>query len=451
MESTTRAKPKIFYTGTSTGRDFNTLKDVGEVSLMSDLGGPERAEVLWVDCATTKPDQYGPLLKAALDADKTLVMSHLDPQAREALSRIVDTRLEDIAETLVVSQLPTPSKYALTILGATSTASTLEGDSEPSILDGKQARHDWGAILDAHRDRNILSMGSPGLIPPQGVMYGMRTLSAHSGQSPDSVLGERGFNSSFYVYRENGGSNTDYVVIRVQQATFHAPDPDPFPFPGRGDERFWQFELNAECTHDRSDAPLLGASPDATSGPSILTQLSIPMHVKYLREGGCFPQYWSAVHGPVARPSEGWGLSNQSNISAGKAAWRHFHLAPWNSIDDPPADYDRWCRTRYDFSVLERPRLKPLNLLSRSTFTVENVAAWRFKASTIASKPEVKFTETLRHQLIAFYYLGVIGIPIPIPRPLPSPFQMAVHGETLTREITLNLVQVTEDISSPCR
>ncbi|MFY2557057.1 hypothetical protein ACN469_05455 [Corallococcus terminator] len=446
MESTTRAKPKILYKGAATGPDFNTLKDVGEVFTTDGL---EQAEVLWVDCATTKPDQYGHLLKAALDAGKTLVMDHLDPLAHEAMSRLVGTRLQDHAATLVVSRSPTPSKYALTVLGESPTTSAPQGDAEPSFHGGERARHDWGAILEVHRDHTLISLGDARLIPPQGVMYGIRT---HSGISSTQLTPprwfrrqnsfqrvEHGFNSSFHVYRENGGTNTDYVVIRVQQATFNTGPLMADLAEVRG---YWQFELNTECTHNRT-ATLLGASPMTTSGPNSLTQLSLSLHVKLLQEGSCLPQYWSATYGPVTRPSEGWGVSNLSSTLSGKAAWRHSHLAPWDSIEDPPDDYERWWRSRYEMSGVLGVKVKPLSLHARSSFTVESVAAWRFVASDIQADPQVTFTEKLWQRLIAFTTpYGTVT----------RTYEHSVRDpEASTHEITLNLPQVTEDVPSQCR
>ncbi|MFY2557054.1 hypothetical protein ACN469_05440 [Corallococcus terminator] len=472
MESTTRTKPKILFTGAPTGKDFNALKDVGEVSVKNGKDGLELAEVLWVDCATTKPDQYEPLLRAALDAGKMLVLSHPDTQAHKALSEIVGTQLDEGAAALMVTRdlkATTPSSYSITVLDGAPRINADEqvhsgGDADakaakagppnapqvrasPGVLESEGARHDWAASLDAHRARTNRSVGGPGLIPPQGVMYGIRTLTgsfsarltkdnwnATRGKS-QSV--EYGFNSSFYVYRENGKSSADYVVIRVQQATF---SPGALMVSENNAKGYWQFELRAECTNNRG-AALLSTSPDTTNAGSMITQLSIPLHVKYLQEGSCLANYWSAAHGPVGRTNEGWGVSNQSTLGSGKAAWYHFHRDPWNAVNDPPDDFGRWWSSMYDGGY--GGRVKNLNTLAGSSFTVENVSAWRFSASMISSNPNVTFTESLSHRLAAFANPTGTGNG----HHQISWFNLGPG----TKPITLNLPSVTEDVTSPCR
>ncbi|MCP3169696.1 hypothetical protein [Myxococcus qinghaiensis] len=473
MESTTRTKPKILFTGAPVGKDFDALKDVGEVSVKNGKDGLELAEVLWVDCATTKPEQYGPLLRTALDAGKMLVLGHPDAAAHQALSDLVGSQLDEGAAAVMVTRdlkATTPSSYALTVLDGTplvdGNEETHSGDdtdsrsaaaSPPSApqrrsprasLDGDGvAGHDWAATLDAHRARTNRSVGGPGLIPPQGVMYGIRTLAGSfsarlTGADWSAMRGksqsvEYGFNSSFYVYRENGKASPDYVVIRVQQATF---SPGALMVSENNAKGYWQFELRPECTNNRG-AALLGTSPDTTNAGSMITQISIPLHVKYLQDGSCLANYWSAAHGPVGRTNEGWGVSNQSTSGSGKAAWYHFHRDPWNAVNDPPNDFGRWWSNMYDGGY--GGRVKNLNTLAGSSFTVENVSAWRFSASMISSNPSVTFTESLSHRLAAFANPSGTGN---------GHHQISWYNlGPGTKSITLNLPSVTEDVSSPCR
>lgn len=438
MEETTRAKLRILYTGASSGQDFNTLKDVGEILVQDGHDDLERAEVLWVDCATTKPDQYGHLLKAALDAGKTLVLNHLDSLASDVVSRIVGTRLEDTAETLLVSRAPgapPPSNHFLTILTAP------RRKAEPAHLEGSLEEQDWSKILKTHRAQTSLSSGGAGLIPPHGVRFGIRTQSAYSTEPIDwgtfllRQHPEHGFNSSFHVYRENGAPNADYVVIRVQRATF---DPGALLYEGNSKKGFWLFDLHVECSHDRT-APLLSTSPDSTLGPSIVTQLSIPLHVKLLQEGSCHPIHWPAAHGPVALASAGWGLANRSIVTSGKAAWHLFHREPWNSLENPLSEFSRWKESMYE--TISASRVKRLNLIAQSTFTLENVAVWRFNASDIATNPVVTFTDKVSHKLVAFSGTGLVNLAREYALREPA---------SLSKAIPLNLPQVTGDVTSPC-
>ncbi|MFY2557058.1 hypothetical protein ACN469_05460 [Corallococcus terminator] len=444
MESTTRAKPKILYKGAATGPDFNTLKDMGEVFVTDGL---EQAEVLWVDCATTKPDQYGHLLKAALDTGKTLVMDRLDPLSHEAVSRVVGTRMEDSVATLMVSRDPraaTPSSYALTVLGAASTALPPE-QSAPPHLERDTTRKDWGKLLESHRALTPLDVGGPGLIPPRGVMYGIRTttrLDAIRIRNPGwpATQGkvqtfERGFRSSFYVYRENGKANADYVVIRVQQATVN---PGPLMVNTNQARGYWQYGVSTECAPNRG-VPLLGTSPATTNGPGFVTQLSVPMHVRYLQDGACLPNHWLATHGPIVQITDGWSLANQSELGPGTASWDHFHRDPWDSLYDTMGSFDEWGSTRYEGIP---PRVKNLSLLAGTHLTVENAAAWRFSATDIATHPQVTFREILQVRLVAFATAtgsGTLGN------------QVASDGLFLENSITLDLPQITEDITNPCR
>src|SRR5215217_1210413 len=467
MKSTTRAKPKIFYTGAPSGQGFNTLKDVGEVSVENDKDHLEHAEVLWVDCTTTKPEDYGPLLKTALDAGKTLVMKHPDALAQDALSRIVGSRLTDNGASLILSRDPratTPSSYAVTVIDEappplSSEQSQSKGDGTSAatvgaLLDVSQAPPDWTKLLETHRERTALAVGGPGLIPPTGVMYVIRTLAFSRSdnvsirnwpatQGKSQTLG-MGFTSSFYVYRDNGKSDAAYVVIRVQQA---------FSSPGslmvntneaRG---LWHFELTTQGYHRQGGTPLLGTSPATTNGPSIITHLSIPLHVKYLQDGGCLANYWFATHGPVVRNTEGWGLANQSTIGAsflgsGGATWSHFHRAPWNSLEDPTQEFERWRSTRFEGIP---SRVKNLNALAGSTFTFENLAAWRFSASDIAADPNVTFCEDLSYRFAAFATGARTGS---------NTGSNQIHVVTMAsglKSITLNLPEITDDGTSPCR
>ncbi|AKF86615.1 hypothetical protein MFUL124B02_30295 [Myxococcus fulvus 124B02] len=465
MQPTTRTKPKILFAGTTTGQDFNALKSVAEVSVKQGTDDLGIAEVLWIDCATTKPDQYVSLLRQALDAGKQLVLRHPDDPARKALSDIVGCELKDPAAALMVIrdlQATTPSSYAITVLdeepgSAPGEQSHSGGDADPSARASGAPRsspaehlgepQDWATMLDAHRTRGVRTVGGPGLIPPQGVMYGIRTLTGSygnrltksnwtetSGKSQDI---EYGFSSSFYVYRENGKPSADYVVIRVQQATF-----SPRSLMVRADNAkgFWQFDLQAQCSNNRN-APLLSTSPDTTNSANPITDLSAPLHVKVLQEGSCLPTYWSARHGPVARAQEGWGLSNQSATSSGTALWRYFHRDPWNSVNDPPNEFGRWWSSMYDGGY--GGRVKNLNTLAGSSFTVENVSAWRFSASMIGSNRNVTFSEVLRYKLAAFANPKGTGN---------GHHQISWFSlETSPRTITLDLVSVSEDVTSPCK
>ncbi|MCP3057522.1 hypothetical protein LXT21_01895 [Myxococcus sp. K38C18041901] len=467
MQPTTRTKPKILFAGTTTGQDFNALKDVAEVSVKQGADDLGIAEVLWIDCATTKPEQYAPLLRLALDEGKQLVLRHPDDPARKALSDIVGCELKDPAAALMVIrdlQATTPSAYAITVLEDAPGLPPGEltqsgGDADPTSRSSAAPRgspvahesmgepQDWATLLDAHRTRSARSVGGAGLIPPQGVMYGIRTLtgsfgnrltqsnwSETRGKSQDI---EYGFTSSFYVYRENGKSSADYVVIRVQQATF-----SPRSLMVRADNAkgYWQFDLQAQCTNNRN-ASLLSTSPDTTNSASPITDLSAPLHVKVLQDGSCLPTYWSARHGPVARAQEGWGLSNQSGIGSGTALWRYFHREQWNSINDPPNEFGRWWSNMYDGGY--GGRVKNLNTLAGSSFTVENVCAWRFSASMINSNRNVTFTEILRYKLAAFANPKGTGN---------GHHQISWYNlENSPRTLTLDVVAVSEDVTSPCK
>ncbi|NVJ27416.1 MULTISPECIES: hypothetical protein [Myxococcus] len=469
MESTTRTKPRILFTGAATGKDFNALKDVGEVSVKNAKDGLEHAEVLWVDCATTKPDQYESLLRTALDAGKMLVLSHPDAAAHQALSGIVGCQVDGEATALMISRdmaAATPSCYSITALGGAEHVEDAQvqeggdGDGAPSTgrpsaatqarppvlaRDEEGPRRDWASLLESHRTRTPRSVGGPGLIPPSGVMYGMRTLNgsfssrltnyddwaAASGRTQDI---EYGFTSSFYVYRENGKTSVDYVVIRVQEATF---SPGTFMVNVDNAKGFWQFDLHTECTNNRNVA-LLNSSPGTTNGPGVGAQISMPLHVKYVQEGSCVPNYWSAAHGPTARSIEAWALLNQSSNSSGVARWRVHHRDFWNSQNDPPEDFGRWWSMMYDGGY--GGRVKTLSSLARSSFTIETVSAWRFSASVVASNPSVTFREALTYRLAAFAN----------PKGTGRNHRIAYPTRSGSNSISINLVSAT-DISSPCR
>ncbi|GEN08369.1 hypothetical protein SAMN05443572_106206 [Myxococcus fulvus] len=468
MQPTTRTKPKILFAGTTTGQDFNALKSVAEVSVKQGTDDLGIAEVLWIDCATTKPDQYAPLLRQALDSGKLLVLRHPDGPARKALADICGCEVQDGASVLMVTRdlkATTPSSYAVTALDDTTPVTTTDeqvlsgGEAEavpptsptarPSlaVLERQGEPRDWAATLEAHRERSARSVGGPGLIPPQGVMYGIRTLTgsysarvtndswkATQGKSQDV---EFGFTSSFYVYRENGKSNADYVVIRVQQATC-----SPRTLMVREDNAkgYYQYQFQAQCTNNRG-APLLGTSPETTNNVNPITQISIPLHVKYLQDGSCMANYWSAAHGPVARTQEGWGLSNRSATSSGTAVWLSFHRDPWNSLNDPPNEFSRWWSNMFEGGY--GGRVKTLNTLASSSFTVENVAAWRFSASMIATNRNVLFQEILNYRVTAFAN----------PKGTNNGHHQISAGGWVTnpKSITLDVVAVAEDVNSPCK
>lgn len=466
MESTTRAKPRILVTGTPTGQEVNSLRTLGEVLFTNNKNDLEHAEVLWVDCATATPDQYVPFLKETLDSGKTLVLIHPGPQAHEALSRILGTRLEKNGVSLVVSRdvrATAPSSYTLTLLDpsplpvepvlardADDSSSTTDApleSSPPSRLELVAAQPDWGKALRTHQARTSLAVGGPGLIPPPGVMYGIRTYdygfnvevrkNDWDATKDKFQTAEVTARSSFYVYRENGKAPADYVVIRVQQATF---SPGEMMVRASNVKGAWQYEASISCVPTQS-VHLLASSPETTNGPSLITQLSVPLYVRYLRDGGCQPQYWAATHGPVGRVTEGWGLSNRSNMGVGDAKWLHSHLDPWNSVEDPPFEYPRWRLSR--FEILP-PRVKNLSVLGESAFTVENVAAWRFEASVVAANPFVMFTEILTLRLVLFAAPSVSG-------GINNGIATGSTGPHLTYLPIINLPEVTEDLTNPCR
>lgn len=472
MEPTSRTKPRILFTGATTSQDFNTLKVQGDICAKTGMEGLQLAEVHWVDCASTKPEQYGPMLRPTLDAGKMLVLRHPDARACQALSEVIGCEVEEGAATLMISRdlkATTPSCYSITVLDASPRVSVtehlLEGGGKespaakpiPSNLtptrstravseeDGTQ--RDWANMFGIHQTEAKPRVGGPGLIPPQGVLYGIRNLTGSysatlTKETWNATKGktqpiEYGFNSSFYVYRENGKANADYVVIRVQQATF---SPRTLMIRADNAKGYWQFDFQAQCTNNRN-AALLSTSPDTTNSSPLVTQLSVPLHVKYLKEGSCQPNYWSATQGPGTKPQEGWGLSNRSGISSGTATWYHFIRDPWNVINDPPDDFGRWWSSMYEGGY--GGRVKNLNTLAGSSFTVENVSAWRFSASMISANRNVTFSETLRYRLAAFANPSGTGN---------GHHQISWYTfETTPKTLTLDVVAVTADPSNPCQ
>ncbi|MBJ6759777.1 hypothetical protein JGU66_03320 [Myxococcaceae bacterium JPH2] len=467
MKTTTHTRPRILFTGAPAGHDFSALKEVGDVTVKQGKEGLEHAEVLWVDCASTRPEQYTALLRSALDAGKTVVLGRPDAAAREALTGLASLRLEEGATALLVTRdtdIATPSSYSVTALGSHSleepsvehqsggdkaavTPPTPEARGPRLVHDADALRHDWGAMLEAHHHRARRSVGGPGLIPPTGVLYGIRTLSRSfpmtvrhdtwSATSGKSQSTEAGFTSSFYVYRENGKASADYVVIRIQEATFSTGSLMVRADNAKG---FWQFELQTECTNNRSVA-LISNSPGTTNGPGVGAQITLPVNVKLVQDGGCVPTHWSASHGPVPRSIEGWGLINRSAVSAGRATWYYHQRDVWNPINDPPNQFSRWWAGMFDGGY--GGRVKNHTALAGASFTVETVAAWRFSASTIASNPNVMFTENLAMNYAAFANPSGTGN---------GHHQISYYTSMISRSdsLTINLVSAT-DIASPCK
>ncbi|AGC46829.1 hypothetical protein MYSTI_05552 [Myxococcus stipitatus DSM 14675] len=472
MEPTTRTKPRILFTGATTSQDFSALKVQGDICAKPGTEGLQLAEVHWVDCASTQPEQYAPLLRPTLDTGKILVLRHPDARACQALAEIIGCQVEEGAAALMVSRdlkATTPSSYSITVLDTAPRLSVTEhllegGDKQPpaarpitsnltptrstrAIGEEDGTQRDWASMFGVHQAGPQPTTGGPGLIPPQGVLYGIRNLTGSYGatltkENWNATKGktqpiEFGFNSSFYVYRENGKASADYVVIRVQQATF---SPRTLMIRADNAKGYWQFDFQAQCTNNRN-APLLSTSPDTTNSSPLVTQLSVPLHVKYLKDGGCQPNYWSAIQGPTTRTQEGWGLSNRSGVTSGTATWYHFIRDPWNVINDPPDEFGRWWASMYEGGY--GGRVKNLNSLSGSSFTVENVSAWRFSASMISANRNVTFTETLRYRLAAFANPSGTGN---------GHHQISWYSlETHPNSITLDVVAVTNNPSSPCQ
>ncbi|MCP3100016.1 hypothetical protein LZ198_14160 [Myxococcus sp. K15C18031901] len=466
MASTTEAKPRILYTGAPTGEDLPVLRQVGELTTKNGKDGLEQAEVLWVDCATSKPDQYGALLRAALDAGKTLVLNRPDAPAHAALSGLVSLQVEDGAQALLVSRDTTnntPAHHIITALGGAVTeepaaaphsggdldpaARSADGARQPAQTEDTPLARDWARVLETHRRQSTRSVGGPGLIPPSGVMFGISTLSRSfpydlTNSHWTSASGKRqsveaSFTSSFYVYRENGKSSPDYVVIRVQEATF---DPGSRMLNINNAKGCWQYEFQTECTNNRG-VQLIANSPGTTNGPGLGAQVSLPLYVKYVQEGSCTPNYWSASHGPVPRSIEGWGLSNRSAVGSGRATWYYHQRDTWNPINDPPGDFGRWWSMMFEGGY--GGRVKNLTSLAGASFTVETVAAWRFTATQVASNPSVTFTEKLSRSFASFANPSGTGN---------GHHQIVWHGPMTERSasVTINLVSIT-DIQSPCR
>ncbi|NOJ77230.1 hypothetical protein [Myxococcus xanthus] len=471
MESTTRSKPRILFAGATTGQDFNSLKDVGELSVSNGKDGLEAAEVCWIDCLTTKPGQYEPLLRTALDEGKTLVLSHPDAHAHQHLSKLAGCRVDGESGALMVSRdlgASTPSSYVVTALampiddpaaqqhsgsgGEAGEATNgkpspvpLQARTPSSTPQDNGARHDWAALLESHGRRAGRALGGPGLIPPAGVMYGIRTLNQSytrhltnsddwSAASGKSQTAEFDFVSSFYVYRENGKPSADYVVIRIQEATFN---PSTFMVNVDNAKGFWQYHFETRCTNNRN-VPLLSTSPGTTNGPGVGAQISLPVLVKSVQDGSCVPNHWSATHGPVGRSIEGWALLNQSSNGSGTGRWVYHHRDFWNSQNDPPDEFGRWWAMMYEGGY--GGRVKTLTSLARAAFTVENICAWRFSASTISSNPNVTFTESLNYRHVAFAN----------PKGTGRNHRIVWAWADRSASTTINLVTVT-DIASPCR
>ncbi|WP_338864934.1 hypothetical protein [Myxococcus stipitatus] len=410
------------------------------------------------------------MMRPTLDGGKILVLRHPDAKACQALSEVIGCQVKEGAPVLMVSRdlkATTPSCYLLTALDSASPMENIDeqGSAEETTRASAQshpskdsraeapspaheapaAQRDWASAFDIHRQPAKRSVGGPGLIPPSGVLYGIRTLTQSytryitnfddwSAASGKSQTAEFGFTSSFYVYRENGKANADYVVIRVQEATFN---PSTFMVYVDNAKAFWQYHFQTECTNNRSTAAL-STSPGTTNGPVVGPQISVPLHVKYVQEGSCVPNYWSASHGPVGRTIEGWALLNQSSNSAGTARWHYHHREFWNSQNEPPDDFGNWWSKMYEGGY--GGKVKTLSALARSAFTVETLSAWRFSASAIGSNPNVTFTESLNYRLAGFAN----------PKGTGRNHRIIWATSDRSASITINLVSTT-DISSPCK
>ncbi|WP_143097238.1 hypothetical protein [Myxococcus fulvus] len=315
-----------------------------------------------------------------------------------------------------------------------------------SMTRTQRERLDETSMREEPLARTTFLAGGAGMIPPPGVLLGVQQRSqqltqkfTHSKwaflkgatQAPWCCISR-----VFYIYRENGKQPADYVVTRVLQAIVSSGTPMKDENNVRG---YFPYELSMECTHNRQVA-LIGSSPDSTLGSQTHTQFSIPLQIKYLSEGSCLPQTWSATYGPESHSIPDWGVMNQSTTSAGKAAWRYFHRAPWDIREDPPSDYQRWWRKMYD-GESSSGRVKRLNLLARSTVNLGNVATWRFDANVIATNPSVTFNEKLTLRLAAFANTKA---------PLSDHDMDTRDMEFKPDAVQLNLVQETEDVTSPC-
>ncbi|GEN08367.1 hypothetical protein SAMN05443572_106208 [Myxococcus fulvus] len=465
MESTRQTKPRIFYTGSPSGQDLDALTDLGDLFARNEPSDLRRAEVLWVDCATTRPERYVPLLGQALSAGQTLVMTHLEPSAHDALEKLVGTRHDAGVTALMVSRdmrASAPSSFVFTVLDApaphvtpapapaedaSAPARGMEGEWElhTTHLQAPRSQRDWGRQLAAHRAQRSLSVGGPGLIPPQGVMYGVRSLVNHS-RTPityetwPTTKGktqhfELDYVVSYHVYRENGRPDADYVVIRVQQVTTH---PEVLMVDSGDAKGFWQFNLSLSCRCQR-DVPFLRTSPDTTTDPLFSVQLPVLLHVKSIQNGSCRAHFWEASHGPVTRATEGWAVSQRYEPTSKQMTWAHGHFAPWDSFDVPPTqvEFPRFVPIIYDGN-----RVKSLNPLAGATVTVENCAAWRFSAREIAANPKVKFEEFQQQNLVAFANPTGSGT---------SKKKLRVFNINLDDSLEFNLPQVADDVTSPCR
>lgn len=468
MESKTHTKPRILFTGAPTANVVNVLREVGDVTVGDGASGVEHAEVLWVDGATAAPHTRQHLYRAALEAGKTLVLTGLDAATRKAVEGVLPVQLGDTAPAVMITRdttASTPHSYTITPLddsldahpagGAPSGAGLqlhsggpLDAAAPQVVSPGALERErGWASALRAHQQRTNRSVGSPGLIPPSGVLYGVSTFnrsynyylsnSHWSSTSGKQQTAESSFISSFYVYRENGKASTDYVVIRIQEATF---SPGTLMVRTDNAKGFWQFELQTECTNNRQTA-LITANPGTTNGPGVSAQTSVPLNVKYVQDGSCVPNIWNATHNPIVRSIEGWGLQNRSSMSAGRATWYFHQRDVWNPVTEPPSDFGRWWAQMFEGGY--GGRVKVLTALAGSAFTVETACAWRFSASTVASSPNVTFTEKLSVNFASFANPSGTGN---------GHHQIVNYTSMLERSDshTINLVNLT-DIASPCK
>jgi len=415
MEDKSQQKMKILFTGDPAGGLVTALKEVGDVTLGSEARGLDQADVLWVDpTAAASPPPPPPLYRTALDAGKAVVLTNLDATTRRAVEGELPIHLGETLSSVMISRdtaASTPHSFVITVLEENGGVQShgferVSGgprDTQAASPGVKEWAHGLASAVQARRQRTSFAVGGPGLIPPVGVKYGMVTLERSythtigpigwAGTGNAVQRPEFGFTTTYYIYRENGNSSrTDYTVIRVQQATFN---PKTLLVRSNDAKGFWQYQLETGCKHNQS-AGLLGTHPPTLERTNVMTQLSVPLYVKYLLNGGCVSTTWTAKHESDTWSLQGWGVMNKSLMSSGEAQWVSNQRDIWDSVSKPTSQFGTWWAEMFEGGY--GGRVKEQTSLAQSLFTINNACAWRFSSNV----GTVNFTEFIKVTLAAF-------------------------------------------------